>query len=137
MEGVVRAVDLFLMFAAGWLIAYFFYRRRQRAGERIYAKLSVDARNFLLNDPRERLGLADIIALFYEKIIAEHLDSLDQPFPYKRCPRCGSKKVRRFVVKADGTTDFQNVPDTPPIAGEEFNIFCPVCGYKDKIHPPG
>jgi hypothetical protein len=126
-------LDLILMFALGWALAYFFFRRRQSASSKIYDKLSPDARHFLLQDPRQTLGLAGIIDLFRDKIIDEHLDVLDEPFPYKRCPRCGSKHVRRFVVRADGTPDVQGAPDTPPLAGEDFKIICRSCGYRDEV----
>jgi hypothetical protein len=130
-------LELIVGFGVGWVIAYFFFRRHRTASNKLYTKLSVDARNFILNDPQAKLGLADIIALFYDKIIDEHLDLLDQPFPYKRCPKCGSKKVRRFIARADGTLDLQGAPTTPPIAGEEFSILCRSCGYQDKVknHP--
>jgi DNA-directed RNA polymerase subunit RPC12/RpoP len=126
-------LELILGFGAGWIIAYYFFRRRRSGSDRVYQKLSMDAKNFILNDPREKLGLADIIALFYDKIISEHLDSLDQPFPYKRCPKCGSKKVRRFILRPDGTLDLQGAPTSPPIAGEEFTIQCRSCGYQDAV----
>jgi hypothetical protein len=126
-------LELILGFGAGWIISYFFFRRRQTASNKLYEKLSMDSRNFILNDPRGKLGLADIIALFYDKIIDEHLDLLDQPFPYKRCPKCGSKKVRRFILRPDGTMDIQGAPDTPPIAGEAFTILCRTCGYQDGV----
>jgi hypothetical protein len=77
--------------------------------------------------------LADIIDLFREKIIDEHLDLLDEPFPYKRCPRCGSKKIRRFVRGAEGRVDLAGAPDTPPLAGEDFKILCRACGYRDEV----
>jgi predicted Zn-ribbon and HTH transcriptional regulator len=122
------------MFGVGWLVAYFFFRRQQKDTDRLYAKLNHDARHFIISDPRERLGLSDVIQLFHEKIIAEHLDTLNEPFPFKRCPHCGSKNIRRFVYRPDGTSDAEHAPETPPISGEEFKILCRSCGYHDEVH---
>jgi hypothetical protein len=126
-------LDLILLFGLGWLVAYFFYRRHKTETQKLFDKLNHDARNFILSDPRTRLGLTDIIDLFHEKIINEHLDALGDPFPYKRCPKCGSKNIRRFVLQHDGTPDLVHAPATPPIAGEEFKILCRSCGYRDAV----
>ena len=74
-------MEYIFMFALGWGLAYFFYRRHKNAQTKLFAKLSDDARRFILEDPRERLGLTNVIDLFRDKIIAEHLDALDEPFP--------------------------------------------------------
>jgi hypothetical protein len=132
----VVGLEAILLFGAGWLVAYFFFRRQKRAGETLLGKLTYDARNFLLKDEREKLGLTDVIDLFREKIIDEHLDLLDEPFPYKRCPRCGSKKIKRFVLLPNGSLDSQNVPVEPPLAGEDFKILCRSCGYRDQVTRP-
>ncbi|MCK5241821.1 hypothetical protein KAR34_05145 [bacterium] len=129
-------VELIFMFALGWGIAYFFFRREKKIQTALFEKLTHDARQFVLNDPREKLGLTNVIDLFREKIIAEHLDALDEPFPYKRCPHCGSKKVKRFVFKPDGTPDPSLAPDTPPFVGEDFKIQCQSCGYRDQATTP-
>jgi hypothetical protein len=124
-------VEWIIVFFCGWLVSYWFYRRHKNESMALSTKLSVDARRFLLEDSRESLGLTDIIQLFHEKIIDEHLDLLDGPFPYRRCPKCGSKRIRRFVFKPDGTPDVNHAPTTPPIAGEAFHILCRSCGYQD------
>ena len=121
------------MFALGWGIAYFFFRREKNIQTALFDKLTHDARQFVLNDAREKLGLTNVIDLFREKIIEEHLDALGEPFPYKRCPHCGSKKVKRFVFRSDGTPDLSLAPDTPPFAGEDFKILCKSCGYQDEV----
>jgi DNA-directed RNA polymerase subunit RPC12/RpoP len=129
-------LEALLWFGLGWLVAYFFFRRHKRAGETLLGKLTYDARTFLLKDPREKLGLTDIIDLFREKIIDEHLDLLDEPFPYRRCPRCGSKKIKRLVIKPDGTLTEDALPPEPPLAGEDYKIACRACGYHDEIIRP-
>ncbi len=126
-------MHLLFMFGVGWLVAYFFFRRQQKKTDRLYGKLSHDARHFIIRDPRERLGLSDIIQLFQEKIIDEHLDTLNDPFPFKRCPHCGSKNIRRFVIHHDGSPDTEPATETPPLAGEEFKIICRSCGYHDAV----
>ncbi|NTV52778.1 MAG: hypothetical protein HGA76_07185 [Candidatus Firestonebacteria bacterium] len=126
-------MEAIFWFGLGFLPAYFFFRRKKQAGETLAAKLTYDARNFLLKDPREKLGLTDVIDLFREKIIDEHLDLLDEPFPYKRCPRCGSKKIKRLVTAPDGTLRVGEISPEPPLAGEAFKITCRTCGYHDDV----
>jgi|GEM_PF-3153172 len=129
-------MTIILVFFAGWLLAYGFYRRRRGEGDVLYEKLNPDARRFIILDEREKLGLTDVIDLFHEKIIDEHLDLLSGPFPYKRCPKCGSQRVQRFVLRPDGTVDTQRAPATPPVAGEQFTITCRSCGYRDQATVP-
>ena len=129
-------MELIFMFALGWVVSYYFFRREKKAQARLYQKLNVVAREFILNDPREKLGLSNVIELFREKIIEEHSDALDEPFPYRRCPHCGSRKVQRIVLNPDGTLAPSPAPDTPPIAGEDFKIQCKSCGYRDQATVP-
>jgi predicted nucleic-acid-binding Zn-ribbon protein len=126
-------LEAILFFGAGWLVAYFFFRRQKRAGETLLHKLTYDARTFLLKDAREKLGLTDVIDLFREKIIDEHLDLLDEPFPYKRCPRCGSKKIKRLVIAPNGALLSGEISPEPPLAGEDYKITCRACGYHDEV----
>jgi len=126
-------LEAILFFGLGWLVAYFFYRRQKRAGETLLNKLTYDARIFLLKDSREKLGLTDVIDLFREKIIDEHLDLLDEPFPYKRCPRCGSKKIKRLVMDPSGVATISDLPPEPPLAGQDYKIICRTCGYHDEV----
>ena len=129
-------MEIIFVFILGWGLAYFFFRREKNAQTTLYEKLNHDARQFIINDPREKLGLTNVIDLFREKIIEEHLDALGEPFPYKRCPHCGSKKIKRIAFKPDGTMDQSLSLDTPPIAGEDFKILCRSCGYKDQASTP-
>jgi hypothetical protein len=129
-------MEYIFMFAVGWGLAYFFFRREKRVQTALFNKLNNDARQFIINDSREKLGLTNVIDLFRDKIIEEHLDTLGEPFPYKRCPHCGSKKVKRFVFNADGSTNTSAAPDTPPFVGEDFKIQCKSCGYRDQATLP-
>lgn len=125
-------LDIVIGIFITWLIAHYYYKRANKDQATLFGKLPSDLRQWILLDKREHLSVKDLNSLIWEKTI--DLNSKDQ-FPFKVCPKCGSKNLTRepeLGVDCD-------VIDREPVY-YKFDIpaiQCPECGWRrteEDIH---
>lgn len=109
-----------------WIISHFYYTRSNKTRNKFYKKFSTEVRNLIEMDKRKSLSIIELNEILREKIID---DSIEGPFQYKKCPRCGSKNLihdKDYVVDVNPGDFGEAVYDGTPYE----IIECKDCGWK-------
>jgi len=124
--------DLVLIFigaALGGLISwwrtYTYYKKSNREQARLYKKLSINLRKWILEDTRTNLSVVDLNELLKKRTIDPESD---YSFPYKVCPKCGS----RNIVRDDDMQVDSDFCDGEMLYSPSYfkALFCEDCGWR-------
>jgi len=74
----------------GWIVAHHYFIRANTAQTKLFNKLPDELRDVILEDQREKLSVAELNEILESKTIDKNHKGR---FPYKACPKCGSKKL--------------------------------------------
>lgn len=109
-----------------WIIAHFYYKLSNKDKNKFFNKFSEEVRNVFLSDKRDTLSIYDINDILRHKIIDK---TIEGPFKYKVCPKCGSKNLIRskdYFVDVD-IGDYNE----PTYFGIPYDVIeCNECGWR-------
>jgi len=109
-----------------WVVTHIYYKLASRDQNLLYEKLTDHARQWILEDQRTHLSVADLNELLEEKTIDP--DS-DYSLPYKVCLKCGSENIHRDTdVDVDGDVGDEGEPVLTHVSFDALQ--CDDCGWR-------
>ncbi len=116
-------VTFFIGVFLSWLITHIYYKRNTKNSERdnkniienlqkLERGICPSVREIIIESGRENLSVSDLNDLLYKKCVDENTGD---PLPYKCCPNCGNKNLKRSSVTSEDN--------------ESYDISCEKCGW--------
>ena len=79
----------------GWLITHIYYKKSSSEQVIIYSKLSSELKDTILRANSKNLTVAELNELIEQETIDYDDMKEGDPLPYKACPKCGSKNLKK------------------------------------------
>ena len=103
-----------------WIITRYYYVRATKDQTDLYNKLSEFTRKLILEDQRKKLNVKELNELLESRTIDKTHKGL---FPFKACPKCGSKNLKIDV-------DYDPYHDGDDYVSNPFELIqCVDCGW--------
>lgn len=118
MELILFAAGLILGGVISWIITVVYHRKSSTVQELLFNRLTIEVREAILSDTRQKLTASELLELFNKKII--NADIKEEGYPYIACPKCGSEHIEKgqgMNSIFDGAYDW---------------VKCEACGWSER-----